>query len=67
LLDKAVEEHPPAPSRAPVEPERELIEVVRKVRTIDGALVGAEEPSLEQRDHPVDAAATRLAFRRCLG
>src|SRR5262249_10924432 len=55
LLDEPVEEHPAGPRRAPVEPERELIEVVGEVLAIDGTLVGAEEPSLEQRGHPVDA------------
>jgi hypothetical protein len=61
LLDEPVEEHPAGPRRAPVEPERGLIEVVvAEVLAIDGALVGAEEPSLEQRGHPVDARQQRV-------
>ena len=54
------------PARTPhngvlrMKPERELIEVVGEVLAIDGALVGAEKPSLEQRGHPVDARQQRV-------
>ena len=55
LLGELIEQHPAAPRCAPVEPERDLVEVVGEVLAFDGALVGSEEPALQQRDDPVDA------------
>jgi hypothetical protein len=53
ILEQAEEEQP-APSRAPtVESEAELVEVVVEVLVTDGALVGAEQPALQQGDHQV--------------
>src|SRR5213593_1010028 len=54
LLEKAVEELAPVLRRTPVEPECELVEVVLKMLTADRALVGPENPALEQRGYAVN-------------
>ena len=54
LLHQAVEQHAPGPRRASVEPEHELIEVVVHVPWINGAVVGAEQPALQQGRDSVD-------------
>ena len=48
LFEQAVEEQAAASRGAAVEAERELVEVGVEVLGADGALVGAQEPALEQ-------------------
>ena len=68
----------PAAARAPaVETKRELVEVVVQMFVSDGAMVRAEEPSLEQRtrpelnakqeSHPVVYSTAKSAMRNCCG
>ncbi len=54
LLGEAVEELSPRGGFAPVESKRELIEVVVEMLEPNGALMGAEQPTFEQGDHPMD-------------
>src|SRR6266536_638401 len=54
LLEQAVEEQAAMSRAAAVEAERELRQVVVQVPGADGALVGAEQPTLEQRGDPVN-------------
>ena len=55
LLDEAVEELAPPARGAPVEPERELIEVAIQMLARDAALVDAQEPPFQQRRDPMHA------------
>ena len=55
LLEQAVEEKPSLARAAPVEAEGELVEVEVELVRPGGALVGAEEPPLQQRRNAVDA------------
>ena len=48
-LEHSVEHHSPAAGVPPIEAEHELVEVVVQMRVVDGTLVGAEHPPLEQR------------------
>ena len=54
-LKHAVEDHPPASGRAPVEPEHELVEVALEMTVINAALMGAKQPPLRQRSDSVHA------------
>jgi hypothetical protein len=54
-LKHAVEDHPPASGRSPVEPEHELVEVALEMTVINAALMGAEQPPLGQGSNPVHA------------
>src|ERR1035441_2574116 len=49
LLNEAEEQHPSAFRSPPIKPERELVQVVGKVLVADGALVGTDQPSFQQR------------------
>jgi len=55
LLEESVEEEAAVTRAAAVEAEGELVEVVVELLRADGALVGAEQPALEQRGDAVDA------------
>lgn len=55
LFDEAVEQEPPSAGGPAVEPEGELVEVVRQLGLRDGALVGTQQPPLDQGGHTVDA------------
>src|SRR5712691_3512847 len=55
LLEKPVEEEAALARTAAVEAEGELVEVEVELVRPGGALVGAEQPALEQRRDPVDA------------
>jgi hypothetical protein len=48
LLEKSVEELSPVSGCSPVEPERELVEIVVEVFLADRAMMRAEEPALEE-------------------
>jgi hypothetical protein len=52
-LEQPVEHQAAASRAAPVEPEYELVQVALQVRLLDRALVGAQQPSLGQRDDSV--------------
>ena len=54
LLHQAIEQHSPGSRAASVEPEHELVEVVVHVPRIDGAVVGAKQPALQQRRDSVN-------------
>src|SRR5882724_2801431 len=54
LLQQPVEKHPARARSAPVEPKRELVQVVIQVRRSDCSLVCAQQPSLEQGGDEVD-------------
>ena len=53
LLEEPVEQQPALPNVPPVEPEGELVEVGLQMPRVDRALVGAQQPALEQAGHPV--------------
>ena len=53
LLHETVEQLPTMARRAPVEPERELVEVVVQVGSRHGALMRPEQPALQERDDPM--------------
>ena len=55
LLRETVEQLAPPVGRAPVEPERELVQISLQVRDRDAPLVDAQEPPLEQGHDAVDA------------
>ena len=55
LLDQAEKQFAAVPGRPTVEAKGELVEVVVQMRVADGALMGAQQPSLEQGDDAVDA------------
>src|SRR5262245_28497174 len=55
LLEQPVEEQAALLRAAAVEPERELVEVVVELVWAGGALVGAEQPALEERRDAVGA------------
>jgi hypothetical protein len=46
-----------------VEPESEFVQVLLQVVGLDGALVGAQQPPLEQRSHPVDARQRNMSWQ----
>jgi len=48
-----VEQQPALPGVPPVEPGGELVEVGLQMPRVDRALVGAQQPALEQAGHPV--------------
>ena len=52
-FEHSEEHHSTAAGMAAVEAEHELVEVVRKVSPVHGALVGTQQPSLGQRSDPV--------------
>ena len=52
-LEHAVEDHPAAAGAPAVEAEHELVQVAGQVRRLHRALVGAQQPALGQRDHPM--------------
>src|ERR1019366_2760702 len=52
-LEHAVEDQSPAAGPAPVEAEREFVEVALQVLLVDRALVGAQQPALGQGGHAV--------------
>ena len=54
LLHQSVEQLPAMARRAPVEAERELVQVVIQVRPRYGPLVRAEEPPFQQGHHAMD-------------
>jgi len=53
LLGKAEEEHPHVARLAPIEAERELVQVRLEVLGLHSAMMGAKEPALQQGDDPV--------------
>src|SRR5712691_1544201 len=55
LLDQAMEEQAPVPRAATVETKGELVKVVGQVRSLWPALMGTEQPSLQEGGHAVDA------------
>ena len=55
LLHQAVEQHAPGPGTASVEPEHELVEVVVDMPGINGAMVRAKQPALQQGGNSVNA------------
>ena len=55
LLNESEEHLAAMPRPTPIEPERELVEVVIQMRVADPTVMRAEQPSFEQRDHPVDS------------
>ena len=55
LLHQSIKQFPAMPGGPPVEPERELVEVVVQMRVSNGALMRAEEPSFEQGDDQMNA------------
>jgi len=55
LLHQTIEEHAAGFGSAPVETERELVEVVVQVRRTDRALMDSEPPASQQGCNPVDA------------
>src|ERR1035441_5371051 len=63
LLHEAEEELAAALGPAPIETERELIQVVVEMLLADRALVGSHQPPLEERDHSMDS---RQQFQRGL-
>src|SRR5271165_4967573 len=54
LLGEPVEQQPASIRASPVEPKSEFVEVVIEVLLLDAALVSAEQPPLEKRDHSVN-------------
>jgi hypothetical protein len=66
LLEQAVEEQAAMSRAAVVEAERELRQVVVEVLGADGALVGAEQPALEQRGDPVDTRHDHVRRVACM-
>ena len=60
LLNESEEQLAAMPRPTPIEPERELVEVVIQMRVPDPTLMRTEQPPFEQRDHPVDARARIL-------
>ena len=60
LLDEPPEEHPSAGGHSPVEPERELIEVIAQMLLGNSAMMYSQEPPLDQRRHLVNAGQYRL-------
>ena len=64
LLDEAEKQLATVARGSTVEAEGELVQVVVQVRATDGALMGAEQPPLEQADHAMHA---RQEGRRPLG
>ena len=53
LFDQPVEEHAPMRGLAPVEPEREFVEIGLQVFFFERALMRAHQPALDQRGHAV--------------
>lgn len=60
LLNEPVEEHPSRPGAAPVEPERELVQIRLQVVHLDRTLVGAEQATVSRATPP---GAPRGAIR----
>ena len=54
LLREAEEEFAAAAGSSPVEPERELVEVVVEMFVADRPLVGSHQPALEEGNHAMD-------------
>ena len=54
LFDQSVEEHAPMRRLAPVEPEREFVEIGLQVFFFERALVSTHQPALNQRGHAVN-------------
>src|SRR5438876_5657335 len=54
LLSQSIEQFAPRAGLAAVEPEGEFVEIVVQVFVTNRALVGPQQPTLEQRDHPMN-------------
>ena len=54
LMEKPVEEQAAGAGVASVEPESEFVEVVVELLRPNPALMGGQQPALEQSSHPVD-------------
>lgn len=53
VLDEPVEQHASSTRTAPVEPESDLVEVVREMLLADTALKSTQQPSLQQGSDPM--------------
>lgn len=53
LLSQSEEDHADVARLAPVEAERELIQIPLEVLGLDPAVAGADEPSLQQGNNPM--------------
>src|SRR6266853_1416591 len=62
LLRQAVEEFPPRRGLAPVETERELIQIVLEIFMRNCSLMRAQKPTLEQRNDPVHTRQQMLGI-----
>src|SRR5712691_9991909 len=54
LLGQPIEQLAPRGRLAPVEPESEFVGIVVQVLVTNRALVGSQQPALEQRDYPMN-------------
>ena len=54
LLSQSIEQFAPRSRLAPIEPEGEFVEIVVQVLLTNRALVGSQQPTLEQRDYPMN-------------
>lgn len=54
LFRESIEQHTTGARCTSVEPERELVEIVREVFPADSALEGAQQPPLQKGSHAVD-------------
>src|SRR5580692_7593912 len=62
LLNKSVEELPPASRSTPVEAERKLVQVVGQMLRAHRSLVCAHQPPLQQRDHQMYTRQQFMGF-----
>src|SRR6266705_1003249 len=70
LLEEPEEEHAPATRFPPVKTEGEFVQVVVQVLQAHRSLVRAHQPSLEERDHPMNSRhqfrwRVLLPFQKC--
>ena len=61
VLEEAVEEETDVAGATAVEAERELVEVGVELVSLDGALVGAQQPSLQQGGDAMDGRIAACA------
>ena len=54
MLGQTIEEEPARLGVTAIEPEGEFVEVIVEMGVLDSTLVGADQPSLEQRGDEVD-------------
>src|SRR6266511_4421106 len=66
LLCQTEEQFSPRGRLAPVEAKRELIQIILEILMSNGALMRAQQPTLEQRNDPMYSGQQMLGVRRLM-